>query len=395
MGLAALRWALPGGGVLVIAAAAERWAPPPVLAEAARGYPWVAFAVTVALAALYHRTRPACLALLLAGVAWGAGAGSGDSLGASLLGTTVALVAGLLALTRDRGIAAPAGLGQLGFTALVGGAGVTAAAAPPEAVRTLFSTPSFPPGLTAWTGLPEMAALVYALGGAGVAYGALRHGGPVERALPWFLVAVGVALHVAPDPGSRMLWLMAASVVLALSLVETSYAMAYRDDLTGLPGRRALTRDLEEMGGRWAVAMVDVDHFKSFNDRHGHDVGDQVLRMVGGRLARAPGGARGYRYGGEEFTLLFPGKGRDEALAHLEAVRASVEQATFALRGWKRPAAKPKRPGKHPAPRRLSVTVSIGVSEAAPGDPSPEAALKRADEALYRAKRGGRNRVAT
>jgi len=390
-----VRATLPGGGVLLAAAAAERWAPPGVLTEATRGYPWVAFALALALAALFHRTRPACLALLVAGVAWGLGAGTGHALTAPLLGATVALVTGLLSFTRDRGVGTPAGLGQLAFTAFVGGAGITAAVAPPDPLVALFTTASFPPGLTSWTGLPETTALLYALAGAAVAYGALRHRGPVERALPWFLLAVGLALHAFPDPVSRLLWLLAAATVLALSVVETSYAMAYRDDLTGLPGRRALARDLEEMGGRWAVAMVDVDHFKSFNDRHGHDVGDQVLRMVGGRLARAPGGARGYRYGGEEFTLLFPGRSREEVMAHLEAVRASVEQASFALRGWRRPARKPSRPAKPKAPRRLSVTVSIGVAEAAPGDASPEAALKRADQALYRAKRAGRNRVAT
>ena len=109
---------------------------------------------------------------------------------------------------------------------------------------------------------------------------------------------------------------MAAGLTLGLSVMETSYAMAFRDELTDLPARRALMRDLEGMGRLYAAAMVDVDHFKRFNDRYGHDVGDQVLRMVAAKLAKAPGGGRAYRYGGEEFALLYPGKSRDDALPY-------------------------------------------------------------------------------
>lgn len=230
-----------------------------------------------------------------------------------------------------------------------------------------------------------------------VVYAAFRRRGPVERGLVWFLPTVALGLHPAMAAHRPLLFLMAASLVLALSVVETGYAMAYRDDLTGLPARRALLRDLEALGSTFAVAIVDVDHFKKFNDRHGHDVGDQVLRLVGGRLARAPGGARGYRYGGEEFTLLLPGLTREEAIPHLEAVHASVAATSFALRRWRRPARKPERPQQatEPSPRRLSVTVSIGVADASGNNATPESVLKKADEALYRAKRGGRNRVST
>jgi len=192
---------------------------------------------------------------------------------------------------------------------------------------------------------------------------------------------------------------MAAGLTLGLSVVEISYAMAYRDDLTGLPARRALMRDLDGLGGLYTAAMVDVDHFKKFNDRHGHDVGDQVLRMVGAQLARAPGGGRAYRYGGEEFTVLFPGKSRQETLEHLERVRRMVEEATFTLRHWRRPRKKPVDPGgwkfaEARKAKRLSVTVSIGVADSAGAEVDPEEVLKKADRALYRAKMAGRNRVA-
>jgi diguanylate cyclase (GGDEF)-like protein len=174
--------------------------------------------------------------------------------------------------------------------------------------------------------------------------------------------------------------------------------MAYRDDLTGLPGRRALTQYLDGIAGTYTIAMVDVDHFKKFNDRHGHDVGDQVLRIVASCLARAPGGGKAYRYGGEEFTLLYPGRTREEALPHLEKVRASIEGARFTLRSWKRPRKKPRgspaAKAKSRKARTLSVTVSIGMADTTVSDATPESILKNADQALYRAKKRGRNRVA-
>jgi GGDEF domain-containing protein len=221
----------------------------------------------------------------------------------------------------------------------------------------------------------------------------------VERGFFWSLLMVALALHFSTSPGLMGVFMIGAALVLGLSVMETSYAMAYKDDLTGLPARRALMRDLDGIGGTYSAAMVDVDHFKKFNDRYGHDVGDQVLRMVAVRLARAPGGGRAYRYGGEEFTLLFPGKSLQETLPHLKEARRSIEEAAFTLRSWRRPLKKPVDPGawrggRKETPKRLSVTVSIGVADSAVADPSPEMVLKKADQALYRAKKAGRNRVA-
>ena len=167
---------------------------------------------------------------------------------------------------------------------------------------------------------------------------------------------------------------------------------------------------LDGIKGTCTIAMVDVDHFKKFNDKHGHDVGDQVLKLVASRLAATPGGGRAYRYGGEEFTLLFPGRTREDALPHLEAVRESIEEARFALRSWKRPkklpdGAKPKsKASKGKAAKgkgtkktaakgkQLSVTVSIGMAHTE-GKDAYDVVLKRADQALYRAKKKGRNQV--
>lgn len=227
---------------------------------------------------------------------------------------------------------------------------------------------------------------------------ALRLDHPVERGLVWTVLLVALAAMADPGSVEAHLHLTLAGLLLMLSMVETSYALAYRDELTGLPTRRALAQYFDGLSSPYAVAMVDVDHFKKFNDRHGHDVGDQVLKMVAGRLARVTGGGKAFRYGGEEFTVVFPGKGRDDAVEHLERLRSRIQSATFTVRRFGRPRKKPE-PGKRGrrrtrAAKRLSVTVSIGVAERNEKAKEPDAVVKAADQALYRAKKQGRNRVA-
>jgi len=174
--------------------------------------------------------------------------------------------------------------------------------------------------------------------------------------------------------------------------------MAFADELTGLPGRRALEERLPALGPQCAFAMVDVDHFKRFNDTHGHDIGDQVLKLVAARLAEVGGGGVAYRYGGEEFCVIFDGCDAGEALPQLEAIRASIESYEMAVRGEERPRDPQTGTRLRGAPdrepqKRLSVTVSIGVAERSDESMKPMAAIKAADQALYRAKEGGRNRV--
>jgi len=193
----------------------------------------------------------------------------------------------------------------------------------------------------------------------------------------------------------------AAGAMLVVAMLQESHRLAFRDELTHLPGRRALQEAMAGLGPRYALAMADVDHFKSFNDTHGHDVGDQVLKLVAARLAEVGGGGRAFRYGGEEFTVLFADQSLGEALPHLEAVRASIEAYQMAIRGEDRPKQAEegaKRRGADaeelpPPDKLLSVTISIGAAEPDVHATTPAQVLKAADEALYRAKHGGRNRV--
>jgi len=188
----------------------------------------------------------------------------------------------------------------------------------------------------------------------------------------------------------------AAGAILIAALLNESHQLAFNDALTGLPGRRALEERMRSLGATYSIAMVDVDKFKQFNDTHGHDIGDQVLKLVGGRLAQVGGGGVAYRYGGEEFSVLFPGVDIDAAAGEVESIRGAIEKYRMTVRAADRPKKSDegeKRRGAGGSEKILSVTVSIGL--AAPGEElrTPQQVIKAADEALYRAKQGGRNRV--
>ena len=195
--------------------------------------------------------------------------------------------------------------------------------------------------------------------------------------------------------------LIAASgfLLIILSIVMNSYDMAYMDDLTKLPSRRYLNQSLMSLGNNFVIAMLDIDHFKKFNDTHGHNIGDEVLKMVAMKIAAVTGGGKPFRYGGEEFTVVFPGKSIEEVEFHLNALRDSIEKYTMVVRDSKRPkkdnkSAKKGRVAKsknNPASKKLSVTISIGYASRSDEYSTPEQVIKAADEALYRAKGNGRN----
>jgi diguanylate cyclase (GGDEF)-like protein len=227
-----------------------------------------------------------------------------------------------------------------------------------------------------------------------------RQGGPVSPIAvgqAGALVAFFIACEWAANEAAFGVFSAAAGAILLVAMLQESHRLAFNDELTGLPGRRALQEAMAGLGPRYVLAMGDVDHFKSFNDTHGHDIGDQVLKLVAARLAEVGGGGRAFRYGGEEFTVLFDGAALEEALPHLEAIRASIEAYRMAVRGEDRPKEKEKgeklrAPDSELPEKMLSVTISIGAAQPA-GEATPAQVLKAADEALYRAKRGGRNRV--
>ena len=237
---------------------------------------------------------------------------------------------------------------------------------------------------------------------------------PVESGLLWALAASALALRFGGAGRIPAAYFATAAFILAVSMVETSYLLAYHDELTTLPSRRAFHEALLRLQAPYSIAMVDIDHFKRCNDTYGHDTGDQVLRMVAARLARVTGGGQAYRCGGEEFAIVFPGKTTKDVLEPLEQLRASIEASSFRLRGnnkdRRQEARGPDRRnqrGRGQAGRairelaraaasdELSVTASIGVASSGSERSSADEVVQAADKALYRAKAGGRNRVET
>ncbi|WP_447594641.1 diguanylate cyclase [Aquipseudomonas campi] len=223
----------------------------------------------------------------------------------------------------------------------------------------------------------------------------LRQPRPLHAALPfgllgllWMLPKTFILVHGLHVMSSLVMLMLIAAVA------HEAYQMAFRDELTGLPGRRALNDRLDRLGRSYVIAMADVDHFKQFNDTHGHDVGDQVLRLVASQLRRIGGGGKAYRYGGEEFTLVFPGKTLDECRPYLEAVRLEVENYRMQLRDK---SSRPQSDKQGRQQRRaagagsVSVTISIGMAEREAHQRSADEVIRAADKALYSAKRAGRN----
>jgi two-component system cell cycle response regulator len=168
--------------------------------------------------------------------------------------------------------------------------------------------------------------------------------------------------------------------------VQLTMEMAITDGLTGLHNRRYLERHLATLVQQAAarsrplsLLILDIDHFKTINDGHGHSAGDDVLREFSRRVRKAVRGIDlACRLGGEEFVVAMPDT--DAALAILvgERIRQKIAGEPFQVTG----------------PAGITVTVSVGVSSLLSPNDTPQALLKRADEALYRAKREGRNRVA-
>jgi diguanylate cyclase (GGDEF)-like protein len=219
---------------------------------------------------------------------------------------------------------------------------------------------------------------------------------PVDVGIASALVAFFVGCEWMETPRAFSTFMSAAGVILLAAVLQESHRLAFRDELTNLPSRRALEERLAGLGPSYAIAMIDVDHFKQFNDAHGHHVGDQVLKLVGARLAKIEGGGLSYRYGGEEFCVLFSDRSLEESLPHLERLRKDIEDYRIAVRGGNRPRereAGSRLRAARPPEKTLSVTVSIGAAERDDTLIRPLLVIRAADEALYRAKRAGRNRV--
>jgi two-component system cell cycle response regulator len=170
------------------------------------------------------------------------------------------------------------------------------------------------------------------------------------------------------------------------SRLDQSLELAITDQLTNLYNRRFMNAQLGPLvqraqcgGDQVSIMVIDIDHFKQCNDTYGHDAGDAVLREFAVRLATNTRPSDfACRMGGEEFVIIMPRSGGDIACLAAERLRRHICSSPFSVPGL---------------PMPLDITVSIGVSCAERSDDTPDTLIKRADEALYEAKRAGRNRV--
>ena len=315
----------------------------------------------------------------------------------------------LLAVARERGFSISVAAPRLALLFVESVFAAVICRPGPASGSHLFHGAIFGRSWSAWTPIPQVSLLVFLAVLVFLVTRAASRPKPVENGFAWALLALFLALNSGAMGLAARAYVASAAIILIASIIETSYAMAYHDELTGLPSRRAFNDATLRLEAPYTVAAVDIDHFKSVNDTYGHDTGDEVLCMVAAYLARVTGGGQAFRVGGEEFTILFPAKPAREVLDHLESLRKVIEESPFRLRGKAdRRSASRGQDRRTTAPRKkgarrkgkaahssgdLQVTVSIGIAEPPGAESHIEDVLNFADQALYAAKRGGRNRV--
>ncbi len=323
----------------------------------------------------------------------------------ALLSTLIPVLILLYSLLPERGILNLSALPAYTVLIISGMVSVIITVSTPEWAYQLLLTDWLPARYFDWTSQSQTAiyisvfALLYML----VLY-FLKPSSHMAAGLGIMLMLVA-QLHFGRDAASLNVFGISTLLMCLYAVVQESWRMAYLDELTELPTRRALREKFQKLGGTYTVAMLDVDHFKKFNDTYGHDTGDAVLRMIATRMSKVSGGGTPYRYGGEEFTIVFSGKNSEEANSHLEALREKIASTPFVVNRLSR-----RKFDTKPRPKKIkavTVTVSIGVADSkmkmvsgkstvngkSTGKSSPWDILKLADKALYRAKGKGRNCV--
>ncbi|MBP7433025.1 GGDEF domain-containing protein [bacterium] len=188
--------------------------------------------------------------------------------------------------------------------------------------------------------------------------------------------------------------LLTGFALIFTGILSSIYSTSYTDELTGLPARRAYNEYTSALGAKYAIAMTDIDHFKKFNDTYGHDTGDEVLKLVAKVISSVGGGGKAFRFGGEEFVIIFSGKTKEETAEHLENIREKLQNTPFTVRNRKSRAKYKKtgRKGNSVSSKTVRITMSIGASDSR-AEKTVAKVMKKADQQLYKAKKAGRNRV--
>ena len=253
----------------------------------------------------------------------------------------------------------------------------------------LYTLPEYSP-------LPVVLVLLYLAIGLASASAVLKRNQGYDQAIFISLLFSGITFYAFPQSFISSASFSVAAIMLMLNVLTCSHELAYIDQLTDIPARRALDTELKYLGRTFTLAMLDIDHFKPFNDNYGHQTGDDVLKLVAQFMKQVRGGAEIFRYGGEEFTILFKGKEINQCVEHLEQLRRGIANYEMGIRQHEQ---RPKNDqegaemrSQEPKEKTVRITVSIGVADSFP-DHNPAKVLEAADKALYQAKKSGRNRL--
>ncbi len=242
----------------------------------------------------------------------------------------------------------------------------------------------------------------------GMLFGALGHQ-TEDRYLRVFRFYLAVSLvplyYMFERTGMRFRTLQSYQLEVSLSFISSAAVLVYAnfylywqkvylDELTGIPNRRALNERMSVLRHHYTVAMIDIDHFKKFNDAFGHEQGDSVLRFVAKHFSRVPQGEV-YRYGGEELCIIFQDINAVQALQIVEGLREQLALKDFYIRSSNKARTRTTKHDRKTGDARatkVQVTVSIGVADPTDTNQRPEHVIIAADKALYKAKERGRNR---
>jgi len=391
------RLTLPGGLLLIFAAVLIRVG---ILSDpdspAVRYVPLLIFGIGLGLSAFFRRSRllfaTLILALSEAAYIWVAPFMKPTAAHTMVTAFSLLLPLNLVAIAfiKERGTISRTGRRRLAIGAVqVIAIGVLCLPWMAR-VAAYLDRPFMPLIFTQWSHLSQATLASFLLSFLAIMITLVRGYRAVESGLFWALISSFAACRLEVGNHFSGIFFATGGLALIVAVIETSYSMAYLDELTQLPSRRSLNEAMMKLPETFTIAMFDVDHFKNFNDSYGHESGDHALRMVASKLARIAGGGKAYRYGGEEFAVVFPGKPAEDVFVYLDRMRKIVEQSSFTVRGK-------ERRGKKGKPRlkggkiETSVTVSIGVASTNGDALTPTEVMRLADQGLYRAKAKGRN----
>lgn len=313
----------------------------------------------------------------------------------AIISLMIPLNIGLFSLFKERGILSLWGLLRIGtiFSQVL----IASWLLRPEqgGFLSLITKDMLPVSLTSITAVSQLSVSIFLIALILLTTRQVKYKTSQDIAFIAVLCAMFYVLHENQDPMMYVVFFAVSGIVLVTSIIQDSYSMAFTDELTGLPSRRALKQDMMKLGMNYVIAMLDIDHFKKFNDTYGHDTGDEALKLVASVIKDVTGGGKSYRYGGEEFTILFPGRSVQDALPHLEQLREQIAKRPFTMRNHKgRGKSRSRRKTRNSsAGKQIYITVSIGLAPKSEKHKKPDAVMKSADTALYRAKKKGRNCV--